>query len=309
MKDIRYRWSDGDTSVRIAKEVELPQFKVLGHVQKAKEVALTTGKSNHCRGFALHPHRKCPRPEHALLATKHRRAEKKKEEKKKQKNKYITGNKKKSLSLPFMLAFPNLHLSSPAAVTLSLAPSNPIVLFFFFFSWMEKKRGAGIEEPCAPVGASVAPAEPALPSGLCVACSEASIGELICPRRFPFRDGKVEGVAGDDTALRRPHLMSCAGSFSPQRVASGPERTLRRLRGPPLAQYCAWSRCVVAFSRLWIASQISAHGGSASAPGQFFGQSIDRRYGTNLAESNFSSLCVEFVFALRELFLSEAAGV
>ncbi|KAH6936404.1 hypothetical protein HPB50_016464 [Hyalomma asiaticum] len=49
MKDIRYRWSDGDTSVRIAKEVELPQFKVLGHVQKAKEVALTTGKSNHCR--------------------------------------------------------------------------------------------------------------------------------------------------------------------------------------------------------------------------------------------------------------------
>nr|UOV21276.1 GABA-gated chloride channel, Rdl-like, isoform X3 [Ixodes ricinus] len=43
MKDIRYRWSDGDTSVRIAKEVELPQFKVLGHVQKAKEVALTTG--------------------------------------------------------------------------------------------------------------------------------------------------------------------------------------------------------------------------------------------------------------------------
>ncbi|KAH7953927.1 hypothetical protein HPB49_014170 [Dermacentor silvarum] len=241
MKDIRYRWSDGDTSVRIAKEVELPQFKVLGHVQKAKEVALTTGKSNHCRGFALHPHRKCPRPEHALLATKHRRSEKRE---KKQKNKYKTGNnKKKSLSLPFMLAFPNLHLSSPAAVT------------------------------------------------------------------FPFRDGKVEGVAGDDTALRRPHLMSCAGSFSPQRVASGPERTLRRLRGPPLAQYCARSRCVVAFSRLWIASQISAHGGSASAPGQFFGQSIDRRYGTNLAESNFSSLCVEFVFALRELFLSEAAGV
>lgn len=46
MKDIRYRWSDGDTSVRIAKEVELPQFKVLGHVQKAKEVALTTGKFN-----------------------------------------------------------------------------------------------------------------------------------------------------------------------------------------------------------------------------------------------------------------------
>ncbi|XP_064482173.1 gamma-aminobutyric acid receptor subunit beta-like isoform X3 [Ornithodoros turicata] len=43
MKDIRYRWSEGDTSVRIAKEVELPQFKVLGHVQKAKEVALTTG--------------------------------------------------------------------------------------------------------------------------------------------------------------------------------------------------------------------------------------------------------------------------
>ncbi|KAH9383463.1 hypothetical protein HPB48_024972 [Haemaphysalis longicornis] len=62
MKDIRYRWSDGDTSVRIAKEVELPQFKVLGHVQKAKEVALTTGKSPQSQP-ALPPvaaHRQCP---------------------------------------------------------------------------------------------------------------------------------------------------------------------------------------------------------------------------------------------------------
>ncbi|KAL3185512.1 hypothetical protein MRX96_029079 [Rhipicephalus microplus] len=56
MKDIRYRWSDGDTSVRIAKEVELPQFKVLGHVQKAKEVALTTGKCQSRAGYALNTH-------------------------------------------------------------------------------------------------------------------------------------------------------------------------------------------------------------------------------------------------------------
>ncbi|KAL1438303.1 hypothetical protein MTO96_048375 [Rhipicephalus appendiculatus] len=56
MKDIRYRWSDGDTSVRIAKEVELPQFKVLGHVQKAKEVALTTGKCQSQAGSTLHTH-------------------------------------------------------------------------------------------------------------------------------------------------------------------------------------------------------------------------------------------------------------
>ncbi|KAH7969300.1 hypothetical protein HPB52_016589 [Rhipicephalus sanguineus] len=63
MKDIRYRWSDGDTSVRIAKEVELPQFKVLGHVQKAKEVALTTGKSQSQAGsYAAHSPKYPPFP-------------------------------------------------------------------------------------------------------------------------------------------------------------------------------------------------------------------------------------------------------
>ncbi|OQR80039.1 gamma-aminobutyric acid receptor subunit beta-like, partial [Tropilaelaps mercedesae] len=43
MKDISYRWSDGEKSVRISKEVELPQFKVLGHSQRSRAVALSTG--------------------------------------------------------------------------------------------------------------------------------------------------------------------------------------------------------------------------------------------------------------------------
>nr|WJY55639.1 GABA receptor subunit [Neoseiulus californicus] len=43
MKDISYRWSDGEKSVRISKEVELPQFKVLGHSQRSKAVILSTG--------------------------------------------------------------------------------------------------------------------------------------------------------------------------------------------------------------------------------------------------------------------------
>lgn len=43
MKDISYRWSDGEKSVRISKEVSLPQFKVLGHSQSSKAVVLSTG--------------------------------------------------------------------------------------------------------------------------------------------------------------------------------------------------------------------------------------------------------------------------
>jgi hypothetical protein len=43
MRDIRYFWRDGLNSVGMSSEVELPQFRVLGHRQKATEINLTTG--------------------------------------------------------------------------------------------------------------------------------------------------------------------------------------------------------------------------------------------------------------------------
>lgn len=43
MKDIRYKWNSGDKSVGISKEVELPQFRVLGHRQRQTVIELTTG--------------------------------------------------------------------------------------------------------------------------------------------------------------------------------------------------------------------------------------------------------------------------
>lgn len=43
MRDIRYVWKDGIDSVGLSNEVELPQFRVLGHRQKATEINLTTG--------------------------------------------------------------------------------------------------------------------------------------------------------------------------------------------------------------------------------------------------------------------------
>ncbi|GBN26003.1 hypothetical protein AVEN_1496-1 [Araneus ventricosus] len=44
MKDIRYWWLEGAKSVGMSSDVELPQFKVIGHRQRSKEVPLTTGK-------------------------------------------------------------------------------------------------------------------------------------------------------------------------------------------------------------------------------------------------------------------------
>ncbi|XP_022689605.1 gamma-aminobutyric acid receptor subunit beta-like isoform X2 [Varroa jacobsoni] len=41
--DISYKWADGEKSVRISPDVELPQFKVLGHQQKTIVVTLSTG--------------------------------------------------------------------------------------------------------------------------------------------------------------------------------------------------------------------------------------------------------------------------
>ncbi|CAH0577975.1 unnamed protein product [Chrysodeixis includens] len=43
MRDIRYHWKDGLTSVGMSNEVQLPQFRVLGHRQRATVVTLTTG--------------------------------------------------------------------------------------------------------------------------------------------------------------------------------------------------------------------------------------------------------------------------
>ncbi|XP_053971543.1 gamma-aminobutyric acid receptor subunit beta isoform X6 [Hylaeus anthracinus] len=43
MRDIRYKWNEGPDSVGVSHEVSLPQFKVLGHRQRAMEISLTTG--------------------------------------------------------------------------------------------------------------------------------------------------------------------------------------------------------------------------------------------------------------------------
>lgn len=46
MRDIRYKWNEGPNSVGVSNEVSLPQFKVLGHRQRAMEISLTTGNTN-----------------------------------------------------------------------------------------------------------------------------------------------------------------------------------------------------------------------------------------------------------------------
>lgn len=43
MRDIRYKWNEGLSSVGVSNDVSLPQFKVLGHRQRAHEISLTTG--------------------------------------------------------------------------------------------------------------------------------------------------------------------------------------------------------------------------------------------------------------------------
>lgn len=43
MRDIRYFWRDGLSSVGMSNEVELPQFRVIGHRIRATEINLTTG--------------------------------------------------------------------------------------------------------------------------------------------------------------------------------------------------------------------------------------------------------------------------
>lgn len=47
MRDIRYHWKDGHSSVGMSNEVQLPQFRVLGHRQRATVITLTTGNSLH----------------------------------------------------------------------------------------------------------------------------------------------------------------------------------------------------------------------------------------------------------------------
>lgn len=57
MRDIRYFWRDGLNSVGMSNEVELPQFRVLGHRQRATEINLTTGidykKSTHNQNIQI----------------------------------------------------------------------------------------------------------------------------------------------------------------------------------------------------------------------------------------------------------------
>jgi glycine receptor alpha-3 len=43
MRDIRYIWADGMSSVGVSNEVSLPQFKVMGYRQRANEISLSTG--------------------------------------------------------------------------------------------------------------------------------------------------------------------------------------------------------------------------------------------------------------------------
>ncbi|XP_054274839.1 gamma-aminobutyric acid receptor subunit beta-like isoform X5 [Macrosteles quadrilineatus] len=43
MRDIRYKWNSGFKSVGISNEVQLPQFRVLGHRQRQTEINLSTG--------------------------------------------------------------------------------------------------------------------------------------------------------------------------------------------------------------------------------------------------------------------------
>lgn len=44
MRDIRYKWKSGFKSVGISNQVQLPQFRILGHRQRATEINLSTGR-------------------------------------------------------------------------------------------------------------------------------------------------------------------------------------------------------------------------------------------------------------------------
>lgn len=55
MRDIRYKWNSGVKSVGISNEVELPQFRVLGHRQRATVINLTTGNHKHLFPFCFLP--------------------------------------------------------------------------------------------------------------------------------------------------------------------------------------------------------------------------------------------------------------
>lgn len=56
MSDIRYFWRDGLSSVGMSSEVELPQFRVLGHRQRATEINLTTGIKYRHKNTYIHTH-------------------------------------------------------------------------------------------------------------------------------------------------------------------------------------------------------------------------------------------------------------
>lgn len=43
MADIKYKWGKGVKSVGLDEELQLPQFRVMGHRQMDKVIALSTG--------------------------------------------------------------------------------------------------------------------------------------------------------------------------------------------------------------------------------------------------------------------------
>ena len=43
MSDLKYAWNDGETSVKMSPDLQLPQFLVLGHRQRLVEVSLSSG--------------------------------------------------------------------------------------------------------------------------------------------------------------------------------------------------------------------------------------------------------------------------
>ncbi|CAB0030866.1 unnamed protein product [Trichogramma brassicae] len=57
MRDIRYKWNEGLSSVGVSNDVSLPQFKVLGHRQRAMEISLTTVRVS--RRMSVKPYANC----------------------------------------------------------------------------------------------------------------------------------------------------------------------------------------------------------------------------------------------------------
>lgn len=76
MRDIRYHWKDGLASVGMSNEVQLPQFRVLGHRQRATVVTLTTGNqtfkpATQALSIQIPPQPRLPQPVCRLSIPRH----------------------------------------------------------------------------------------------------------------------------------------------------------------------------------------------------------------------------------------------